>query len=112
LKLCPVEPWPEPVDGATLLDDLSRLLLHFVVLPPGAADALALWTLHTYAFHLRDITACVVRVDWSTGQPNPTLANFSCWCPKIMAADAPELPAAPASNPNRLTWRVYRTRET
>jgi putative DNA primase/helicase len=161
--LAPVDPWPEAVDGAALLDDLARLLTRFVILPPAAADALALWTLHTYAFHLRDITAYVgiespekrcgkttllellslivsrpvvasnitppaifraiqeamptliideadtffrgndelrgilnagytrrtafvMRVDWPSGQSTPTLAKFSCWCPKVMAA--------------------------
>jgi putative DNA primase/helicase len=43
------EPWPEPVDGASLLDDLSGFYTRRAVLPKGAADALAGWTLHTYA---------------------------------------------------------------
>jgi putative DNA primase/helicase len=42
------EPWPEAVDGASLLDDLAALYTRYVVLPRGAADMLALWTLHTY----------------------------------------------------------------
>src|SRR6476620_7451915 len=51
-----VEPWPEPVDGQSLLDDLVQLLQLFVVLPKWAPEALALWILHTYAFELRDVT--------------------------------------------------------
>lgn len=51
-----VEPWPDPVDGGLLLDELAGLLSRFVVLPSHAAEALALWTLHTYAFELRDVT--------------------------------------------------------
>jgi hypothetical protein len=51
------EPWPDPVDGQALLTDLAALFKRFVVLPPFAEDALALWTLHTYAFNLRDVTA-------------------------------------------------------
>lgn len=42
------EPWPESVDGALLLDDLSTLYTRYVVLPQGGADMLALWTVHTY----------------------------------------------------------------
>ena len=42
------EPWPETVDGATLLEDLAVLYTRYVVLPEGAADMLALWTMHTY----------------------------------------------------------------
>jgi hypothetical protein len=52
-----VEPWPEPVDGGFLLDELAQVMKRFVVLPKHAAEALALWTLHTYAFHLRDVSA-------------------------------------------------------
>jgi len=42
-------PWPEPVEAAALLDELEAVFLRFVVLPDGAAAALALWTLHTFA---------------------------------------------------------------
>jgi len=44
-----VEPWPEAVDGAEVLDLVSaRFTLH-LVLPPGAADAIALWNAHAHA---------------------------------------------------------------
>jgi hypothetical protein len=48
-------PWPEPVDGAQLLADVSARYSLYLFLPPGAADAMALWTPHTHAleaFHL------------------------------------------------------------
>ena len=51
------EPWPKPVDGGALLDELVALFRRHVILPPFAEETLALWTLHTYAFELRDITA-------------------------------------------------------
>ncbi len=51
------EPWPEPVDGQALLNELAGIFKRFVVLPTFAEEALALWTLHTYAFELRDVTA-------------------------------------------------------
>jgi hypothetical protein len=38
-----------------LLDDLAKLLRRHVVLPQLAAETLALWALHTYAFDLRDV---------------------------------------------------------
>jgi hypothetical protein len=53
------EPWPEPVDGRALLDELAQLLRRFVVLPPTADTTLALWIVHTYAFHLRDVSTYV-----------------------------------------------------
>jgi putative DNA primase/helicase len=48
-----LEPWPEPVNGAALLKELTATLEHFVVLLAHAAHACALWTAHTYAFDLR-----------------------------------------------------------
>src|SRR5437867_5981802 len=48
----PVEPWPESVDGRSLLDELKAFLMVFVVLPKWAAETVALWIVHTYAFEL------------------------------------------------------------
>src|SRR6516164_1950279 len=45
-----VEPWEKQVEGKELLNDLASVLSRFVVLPKWAAETLALWTLHTYAF--------------------------------------------------------------
>ena len=40
------EPWPEPVDGAPLLDNLAASVKRFVVLPEHGAEIVALWTAH------------------------------------------------------------------
>jgi putative DNA primase/helicase len=37
------------VDGAELLTALSETFTRYLALPDGAADAMALWTIHTYA---------------------------------------------------------------
>src|SRR5438874_2241067 len=50
------EAWPDPVPGHLLLCDIAKLLRRFVVLPKWAEETLALWILHTYAFHLREVT--------------------------------------------------------
>jgi len=42
--------WPEPVDGAQVLDQVASRFSFYVKLPPGAADALALWDAHAHAF--------------------------------------------------------------
>jgi len=42
-------PWPEPVDGASLLDELVSTFQRYIILPPGAAETIALWTVHTHA---------------------------------------------------------------
>jgi putative DNA primase/helicase len=54
-----IEPWPEVVNGKALLDELEATLTRFVVLPKWAAETLAMFTLHTYAYELRDVTTYV-----------------------------------------------------
>lgn len=54
LDMAHPEPWPEPVNGARLLDALTAVFRRYVVLPEGAADALALWVLHTYCLDVID----------------------------------------------------------
>jgi hypothetical protein len=44
----PVEPWPEPVDGAALVRELSEVLQRYVVCQAEAADAAALWITFTW----------------------------------------------------------------
>lgn len=48
--------WPEPVSTARILDELVSVLEQFVVLPAGAATAIALWILHTYVLDAVEIT--------------------------------------------------------
>ena len=59
LEFPEVEAWTEAVDGAALLDEIRGVLKRFTVLPAWGAEALALWAVHTYAFHLRDVTTYV-----------------------------------------------------
>ncbi|MBA2408339.1 MAG: hypothetical protein H0V62_00665 [Gammaproteobacteria bacterium] len=51
-----LEPWPDPVDGAALLNAIANTLTRYLVLPAGAADALALWTAHTHVYDAFDHT--------------------------------------------------------
>jgi hypothetical protein len=48
LDLRVIEPWPDPVDGGVLLDDLKEAIRQYVVL--GGAEAVALWALAVHAF--------------------------------------------------------------
>lgn len=43
-----VEPWPAPVGGAALLDELTASVRRFLSLPEHAAPAIALWTVATF----------------------------------------------------------------
>ncbi len=50
------EPWPSPVDGASLLEEICRTVTRHVVLPSHSAVAVALWILHTHALEAAQIT--------------------------------------------------------
>jgi putative DNA primase/helicase len=48
------EPWPDPVDGPSVLSELAGTFSRYIVLPDGAATALALWTVHAHCFDAFD----------------------------------------------------------
>ena len=43
------DPWPEPVDGAELLDEIVSVFKRYLVLPAHAAEAMAIWVIHSHA---------------------------------------------------------------
>jgi putative DNA primase/helicase len=49
-------PWPDSVDGASLVFDLESAINAHAVLPDGAAVAMALWIVHTYCLDAAVIT--------------------------------------------------------
>jgi putative DNA primase/helicase len=51
LSMPRVEPWPEPVPTAGLLDALARTIGRHVVLPEPARIAVAGWIAHTWVYH-------------------------------------------------------------
>lgn len=51
-----IEQWHEPVTGADILADIARVLTSHVILPAGAATAIALWTLHAHTHDSADIS--------------------------------------------------------
>lgn len=50
------EPWPDPVDGAELLEDLRDTFNRFLALPDGAATTQACWIVHAHAHDASDIS--------------------------------------------------------
>jgi putative DNA primase/helicase len=56
IRLREVPPWHAPVQLGPLLGAVSAAFSRHVVLPPGAATALALWTAHTWAYDRFDHT--------------------------------------------------------
>jgi hypothetical protein len=85
-------PWPEQVAGAVLLDEMTAGIRQHVTLEKGAAEATALWTVHTHALDasatsprlaitspvmkcgkttLLDVVACLVRRPMTTVNTTP-----------------------------------------
>ncbi len=52
----PLSPWPEPVDARELLDELVSVYGRIAILPRYAAEVLALFSVHSYCWELRDVT--------------------------------------------------------
>jgi hypothetical protein len=50
-----LEPWPEPVNGAEVLNHVVERIELYLVLPPGAALVMALWCLATYLYDCFDV---------------------------------------------------------
>ncbi len=56
------EPWPEPVAGESLADAVRAVLTRHCILPEGAAEALTLFSFHTWAFAAADVSPHLVLV--------------------------------------------------
>jgi putative DNA primase/helicase len=50
VELDDIEPWEHEVNGADVLSEVAEIVCNYVVLPDGAADAIALWIAHTHTF--------------------------------------------------------------
>jgi putative DNA primase/helicase len=50
------EPWPDPVDGASLVSDIEAAITAHAMLPEGAAVTMSLWIVHTYCLSAAAIT--------------------------------------------------------
>jgi hypothetical protein len=60
VELHEVEPWAEPVDGAALLDEITRRVREYVIVSDVQADAIALWNVHTHAFEAAETSPKLV----------------------------------------------------
>jgi putative DNA primase/helicase len=106
-----VTPWGAPVDGAALLTEIADLVSAHLVLPDGAAEAFALWAVHTHAFGaafvspylgalspvkrcgkttLLDILSGVVRRPLSVSNMTPATVfrSIEAWQPTLLMDEA------------------------
>jgi 5S rRNA maturation endonuclease (ribonuclease M5) len=74
-----VTPWPEPVSGAAILDDICGVLTRYMVLPKHAAEAIALWVLHAWAFDAWDISPLLIIVSPTKQCGKSTLLTVIYW---------------------------------
>ncbi len=51
-----ITPWPDVVNGFELLEEIRKSLDRYLVLPPHASIAIALWIFHTFLYELFDFT--------------------------------------------------------
>jgi putative DNA primase/helicase len=70
IDLPETEPWPDPVDGAEVLDTIAKRHRAYVALPDYAADVCALWEAHSHCFEVFDISArlCVTSPEKGCGK--------------------------------------------
>ncbi len=50
-----LEPWPEPVDGAEVLNEIEARLRRHVSMPDGSPELVALWVMFSWAIDASDI---------------------------------------------------------
>jgi Protein of unknown function (DUF3631) len=100
LELPTIEPWPDPVNGTDLLDNISHAVERYLVLPEGCAEALALWAVHTHVFE------CFAH------SPRLAITSPEKQCGKTTTLDVlGELVARPLPTSNATTAAIFCTIE-
>lgn len=81
------EPWPEPVSGAELLNEIAFAVGSHVRLPAAAADAVALWVAHAHAHDAASISPILAITSAAPGCGKTTLLNaLTSLVPRALAA--------------------------
>jgi hypothetical protein len=82
VKLADVEPWPKSVNGAAVLDQIAKRTASYVVMPPGGADAIALWDVHSHCF---DVFMHTPRLNVSSADKNSGKTTLRDVCAEFVA---------------------------
>ena len=97
------EPWPEPVDGAELLDQLATFLGDHLALRPHDGHKIALWIAHTYAFEAGFISPRLAITSATKRCGKSTLVDIlAALCSRPLTADSLpwRRPFAPSRSPS------------
>src|SRR5262249_23926300 len=57
IEIPDIDVWPDPVNGAVLLSDMTEALCRYVVVTQAQADVIATWVLFTHVFDCFDVAA-------------------------------------------------------
>ena len=74
-----VVPWPEAVSGAELLDAICEVLRRYMILPTFAAEAIALWVLHSWTFSAWEISPLLILMSPTKQCGKSTLLAIIFW---------------------------------
>jgi putative DNA primase/helicase len=76
VELPDADPWPHPVDGAQLLEDLAATIRDHVAMPAPAADAAALWCAVAWCFDVFGISPRLAMQSPEKGSGKSTLLDL------------------------------------
>jgi len=100
LDLPTPEPWPDGVDGAALLSDMTAAIRKYVIMEVGCPEAVALWVLHAHALDAFQIS------------PRLGITSPEKRCGKTTALDVVQsLAPRPLSTSNTSAAAIFRTIE-
>jgi putative DNA primase/helicase len=83
-----IELWPEPVNGAELLNRVVERIELYLVLPPGAAVVMGLWCLSCYLYDCFDVFPRL-NISSPTKRCGKTLTGdvLSLFCPRPLSTE-------------------------
>jgi putative DNA primase/helicase len=71
-----LDPWPEPVDGEQLLDQLAATVSRYIVLPADARDVITLWIMHAWAIDAAQHSPLLIISAPEKGSGKTTLGSL------------------------------------
>ncbi|MFM9848290.1 MAG: DUF3631 domain-containing protein [Hyphomicrobiaceae bacterium] len=74
-----VDPWPDEISGARVLDGICEVLRRYMVLREHAAEAISLWVLHAWTIEAYEISPILIIVSPTKQCGKSTLMTLIYW---------------------------------